>query len=97
MSPFIGEFIGTALLITMGDGVVANVLLNKTKGNNSGLDRYNIWLGHGCFYWRICFHTLLAASGHLNPAVTIALSVYLVILIHSLIAYLSRSTICRRH
>ena len=36
MSPFLGEFIGTMLLIIMGDGVVANVVLNKTKGNNSG-------------------------------------------------------------
>ena len=36
MSPFIGEFAGTALLIIMGDGVVANVVLNKTKGQNSG-------------------------------------------------------------
>ena len=36
MSPFIGEFIGTMLLIIMGDGVVANVVLNKTKGNNGG-------------------------------------------------------------
>jgi glycerol uptake facilitator protein len=36
MSPFIGEFAGTALLIILGDGVVANVLLNKSKGQNSG-------------------------------------------------------------
>ena len=32
----IGEIFGTMLLITLGDGVVANVLLGKTKGNNSG-------------------------------------------------------------
>jgi glycerol uptake facilitator protein len=31
MSPFLGEFIGTMLLIILGDGVVANVILNKTK------------------------------------------------------------------
>lgn len=36
MSPFIGEFAGTALLITMGCGVVANVLLTGSKGQNSG-------------------------------------------------------------
>ena len=36
MSPFLGEFIGTALLIIMGGGVVANVVLSKTKGQNSG-------------------------------------------------------------
>ena len=34
MSPFLGEFVGTAILIIMGNGVVANVVLNKTKGNN---------------------------------------------------------------
>ena len=36
MSSFLGEFIGTALLIILGAGVVANVVLNKTKGQNSG-------------------------------------------------------------
>jgi glycerol uptake facilitator protein len=36
MSPFTAELIGTALLILMGDGVVANVLLNKSKGQNAG-------------------------------------------------------------
>ena len=32
MSPYIAEFIGTMLLLLLGDGVVANVVLNKTKG-----------------------------------------------------------------
>ena len=36
MSAFTGEFIGTMLLILLGNGVVANVVLNKTKGNSSG-------------------------------------------------------------
>ena len=36
MSSFLAEFIGTALLIVLGAGVVANVVLNKTKGQNSG-------------------------------------------------------------
>ncbi len=36
MEQYIGEFLGTMLLILLGDGVVANVVLNKTKGNNSG-------------------------------------------------------------
>ena len=34
MNNFLFEFIGTAFLILLGDGVVANVVLNKTKGNN---------------------------------------------------------------
>ena len=36
MSPFVGEIVGTMLLILLGDGVVANVLLNKSKGQNAG-------------------------------------------------------------
>ena len=36
MSVFLAEFIGTAILVVLGDGVVANVVLGKTKGNNSG-------------------------------------------------------------
>lgn len=34
--PLVAEFIGTALLVTFGNGVVANVVLSKTKGNGSG-------------------------------------------------------------
>jgi len=37
MSPFIGEIIGTAMLVVLGDGVVANVILSKTKGYSGGL------------------------------------------------------------
>ncbi|UGA40030.1 hypothetical protein JOS77_12035 [Chromobacterium haemolyticum] len=37
MNPLMGEFIGTALLVLLGNGVVANVLLKNTKGHNSGL------------------------------------------------------------
>ena len=72
MSPFIGEFIGTMLLIIMGDGVVANVVLNKTKGNNGG------WIVI-VFGWAMAVFlgvyvsTSLGSSGHLNPAVTIAM------------------------
>ncbi len=36
MNPFFGELIGTALLILLGNGVVANVVLNETKRNNAG-------------------------------------------------------------
>jgi glycerol uptake facilitator protein len=73
MSPFIGEFAGTALLIIMGSGVVANVLLTNTKGQNSG------WIVI-CFGWAMAVFigvfasTKLGGSGHLNPAITIALA-----------------------
>jgi len=70
MHPFLGEFIGTAILIILGDGVVANVVLNKTKGNSSGL----IVIAFG---WAIAvFAGIFIAShfskAHLNPAFTLA-------------------------
>ena len=72
MSPYLGEFVGTALLIIMGDGVVANVVLNKTKGQNSGW--IVIALGWGmAVFLGVYASTKLGGSGHLNPAVTIAM------------------------
>ena len=70
---FFGEFIGTAILAILGGGVVANVVLNKTKGNNSG------WIVI-TFGWAIAVFVAVfisgAASGaHLNPAITISLAV----------------------
>jgi glycerol uptake facilitator protein len=72
MTAFVGEIVGTALLITLGDGVVANVVLNQSKGQNSG------WIVI-TFGWAIAVFTGVyasaAASGaHLNPAVTFALA-----------------------
>ncbi|HMI78404.1 MAG TPA: MIP/aquaporin family protein [Ferruginibacter sp.] len=73
MNNFLFEMIGTAFLILFGDGVVANVVLNKTKGNNGG------WIVI-TFGWAIAVFTGVyisaAQSGaHLNPAVSIALAV----------------------
>ncbi len=72
MTPFIGELIGTALLILLGDGVVANVVLKNTKGSNSG------WIVI-TFGWAMAvFVGVFVAAGlsgaHLNPAVTVALA-----------------------
>jgi glycerol uptake facilitator protein len=36
MNPYLAEFIGTTILVIFGNGVVANVLLSRTKGNNAG-------------------------------------------------------------
>jgi len=71
MTPFLGEFFGTAIILLLGGGVVANVALDKTNGNNSG------WIVI-TFGWAIGVFTgvLFAApisGAHLNPAVTIAL------------------------
>lgn len=71
MSPYLAEFLGTMLLIIMGDGVVANVLLRGTKGENSGTLAI-------CIAWGLAVTLAIFAVGrisgaHLNPAITIAL------------------------
>jgi len=73
MNEFIAEFLGTMLLILLGNGVVANVVLNGTKGNNGGW--MVITMG-----WGLAVFTGVAVAGpvsgaHLNPAVTIGLSI----------------------
>lgn len=72
MTPFLAEFIGTAFLILLGNGVVANVVLNKTKGNNGGWIVITFGWAMGVF---VGVYIAAAQSGaHLNPAVTIALA-----------------------
>ncbi len=72
MSPFVGELLGTMLLIILGDGVVANVLLTKSKGYNGGWIVITAGWGLGV---ALAVYTVNAASGaHLNPAVTIGLA-----------------------
>ncbi|MBF7091962.1 aquaporin family protein [Flavobacterium sp. ALJ2] len=72
MSPFIAEIIGTMLVILLGNGVVANVVLKGTKGNNSGW----IVITTG---WAFAVFVGVTVAGpisgaHLNPAVTIGLA-----------------------
>ena len=75
MSPFTGEFTGTALLTLLGSGVVANVVLSKTKGHSSG------WIVI-TFAWAMAVFlgvyasNALGGSGHINPAVSIALALF---------------------
>ena len=72
MTPVLAEFIGTTFLILLGNGVVANVVLKGTKGNNSGW----IVITTG---WALAVYVgvVFAApysGAHLNPAVTIGLA-----------------------
>lgn len=72
MSAFLGEMIGTMLLILLGDGVVANVVLKRTKGNNAG------WIVIS-FAWAMAvfvgvFISSAVSKAHLNPAVTVSLA-----------------------
>jgi glycerol uptake facilitator protein len=71
MNPIFAEFLGTAIILVFGGGVVANVLLTKTKGNNSG------WIVI-TFGWAAGVFTGVSiaaphSGAHLNPAVTLAL------------------------
>jgi glycerol uptake facilitator protein len=73
MSQFAAEMIGTFFLILLGNGVVANVVLNGTKGNNSG------WIVITTGWALAVFVGVVIAApfsgAHLNPAVTLALAI----------------------
>src|SRR3989442_5373862 len=72
MPPFLAEVLGTMLLIILGDGVVANVVLNKTKGQNAGWIVITAGSGVGV---AIAVYAVGAFTGaHLKPARTIGLS-----------------------
>ena len=73
MNPFLGEVIGTALLILLGNGVVANVVLNQTKAQNSGWIVITWGWAMAVF---VAVFTVAAFSGaHLNPAVSVGLAI----------------------
>lgn len=75
MPHFIAEFIGTALLIVMGGGVVANVILPHTKGNGSGWIVITFGWAMAVFLG-VYASTALGGGGHINPAVTLALTFF---------------------
>lgn len=69
---YLAEFIGTALLVLLGNGVVANVVLPKTKGNASGWIVITFGWGMAVFVAVWCVKAVSGA--HLNPAVTLGLA-----------------------
>lgn len=72
MTAFTGELIGTMILVTLGDGVVANVLLNKSKGQNAG---WIVITAGWAFAVAVAVYCVGSISGaHLNPAVTLGLA-----------------------
>jgi glycerol uptake facilitator protein len=72
MSPFAAELIGTMLLIILGDGVVANVVLQQSKGQNSGWIVITTGWALAVTFAVYCVGSISGA--HLNPAVTIAVA-----------------------
>jgi len=71
--PFVAEFVGTFLLILLGNGVVANALLNQCKGNGGGF--FMITAGWGVAVAVGVFASGHLSGGHINPAVTLAFAV----------------------
>jgi glycerol uptake facilitator protein len=75
ISPLLGEFLGTVVLILLGNGVVANVLLNRSKAAGSGW----IVITAGCAFAVMSGVFTAVACGstaaHLNPAVTLGFAV----------------------
>lgn len=72
MSTFTAEMLGTALLVILGDGAVANVLLGKAKGNNSGW--IVITTGWALAVTLAVYSVNSISGAHINPAVTIGLA-----------------------
>ena len=72
MQPLLAEALGTMILVLLGDGVVANVVLEKTKGQNSGW--IVITIGWGVAVTIAVYAVGRISGAHLNPAVTIALA-----------------------
>lgn len=72
MFPALAEFVGTALLIILGDGVVANVLLARSKAQNAGWMVVATGWALGVFVG--VFAVGRISGAHLNPAVSVAMA-----------------------
>lgn len=72
MNAPLAEFLGTLILVLLGDGVVANVVLKQTKGHGGGW--IVITAGWACAVTVAVYATLAASGAHLNPAVTLGMA-----------------------
>src|SRR6202042_229260 len=73
MTPFFGEFIGTGMLILIGQTVVSNVVLQKTKGFNSGWIVISFGWAMAVFVGVFC--AAPASKAFLNPAIALSFAV----------------------
>jgi glycerol uptake facilitator protein len=74
-SNFIGELLGTLVLILLGDGVVANILLKGSKGENGGWMVVTAAWGFAVMCGVFVAQKFGSPDAHLNPAITIAMAV----------------------
>jgi len=74
-SPFVGEFAGTLVLILLGDGVVANVLLKRTKAEGAGWMVVTSAWGFAVLCGIFTAIAFGSADAHINPAVTLAFAI----------------------
>ncbi|SFD77823.1 MIP/aquaporin family protein [Spirosoma endophyticum] len=74
-SPFLGELIGTMVLILLGNGVVANVVLKQTKGESSGWIVITTGWAFAVTMGVFVSKAFGGMDAHLNPAVTVAFAV----------------------
>jgi len=74
-SPIVGEFAGTLILILLGDGVVANVLLKRSKAEGAGWMVITTAWGFAVFCGILTAFAFGSADAHLNPAVTLAFAI----------------------
>ncbi|HZJ20683.1 MAG TPA: aquaporin, partial [Pricia sp.] len=72
MTVYVFEFIGTAMLILIGNGIVANIVLKGTKGSDAGWT--GIALAWGIAVFIGVFVSADVSGAHLNPAVTFGLA-----------------------
>ena len=73
MTPFAAEVLGTFFLMLLGNGVVANAVLNNTKGNGGGWLMINMGFAFAVYAGVIVSQDYSGA--HLNPAVTVSLAI----------------------
>jgi glycerol uptake facilitator protein len=71
MSPYVAEFFGTMVLVLLGNGVVASVVLKGTKSENAGW--LTIVIGWGLAVTLAIYAVGRISKAHLNPAITVAL------------------------
>lgn len=75
ISPFFGEFMGTMFLIILGDGVVANVLLAKSKGENAGWIVITTGWAFAVMVGVFVAGAFGSGAAHINPAVTVGFAI----------------------